>query len=402
VEALVFRKAPAKNLDPFENRIIFRDWSHLRNFDEWARLLDDPALAALVSLLEIYGRYAFDIEEVKAADVRRSCADWIGHVIGGKPSPEAGSEDGDVSWEGLEKYFRGQRGRERHYVSRTLNEFRGLIWDFVRELSSSVAEDRGAHGEIRDRLRSLEESVRTQPLSEVRNHVMGAVRHIGRIMEERELRQVKQMHQLGAKLREMRAELVSVRTQMAMDPLTEVFNRASLDAQMEKVVQLNQFSGTGACLFIVDTDNFKSVNDRLGHKAGDAALKMLAGCCVRSFPRESDFIARYGGDEFVVMVEETGTDIARLMGKRLLDMIASIPTQSKDERVFVTASLGIALLEPTDTATTWFERADRALREAKSLGKNHLVLAPRSDEDLTADPTPEIYEPHTAKAGSAS
>jgi diguanylate cyclase len=382
VEARVFRKAHKTTPEAFENRIIFRDWSHLKSFDEWVRVLDDPALAALVTLLETYGRYAFDTDDVRADIVRRSCTDWIAHVIGEKPPPEKGDGNGGVRWDGLGEFFKGQRRHEGHYVSRTLSEFRSLIWDFVRELSATVSEDRHSHTEIRERLRRLEESVRTQPLQEVRTQVLDAVHHVGRVMEERERKQIRQMHQLGSKLREMRAELVSVKTRMAIDPLTEVFNRSSFDAQLEKMVQLHQFSGTGACLFIVDADDFKSVNDRFGHKAGDDALKVMANCCVRSFPRDSDFIARYGGDEFVVIVEETAPKVAGLMGKRLLDMIAATPIRWGDERISITASLGMAFLEPSDSSATWFERADRTLREAKSLGKNHLILAPVAGDEI--------------------
>jgi len=362
-----------KRKEAFETRVIFRDWSRLKTPDEF----DDPLLGSLILILRNFGRYSFDTEEVREKDVRQLTEEWISHLATGDPAP--GSNDngsGLTQWNALCSFYEQHRKGEQAYVVSTLKGFRSLVWDFIQEITHSINDDRSSNTGIRDDLHSLEKSVETGNLDEVRRRVLGTVRSIRHSIAEREKKQVEQMMELGRKLREMRSELIDVRNKMATDPLTGVFNRHSLDEQLSRIVQFSTFSGTRPCMFVLDLDDFKQVNDQYGHQAGDAALKLVARSCVRSFPRDADYIARFGGDEFVIIVEECPSKVCEMMGGRLIEMIKSSHLSWKDEWIELSASVGVSIFEPSDTPESWFNRGDSALLEAKKKGKNNLLMAP--------------------------
>ena len=365
-----------KRREAFETRVIFRDWSRLRSPEE----CDDPLLGSLILMLRHFGRYAFDTEETRREDVRRATEEWISHVAEGAPAPGSHSAgDSSIHWDEICDYFEHQRKTERTYVVSTLKGFRSLVWDFIQEINRSLNDDRSSSSGIRGHLHSLESSVESGNLVQIRHQILQTVRTIRESIAEREKKQVEQMMELGRRLREMRAELVDVRNKMATDPLTGLYNRHSLDEQLDRVVQYSNFSGTSPCLFIVDADDFKTINDQFGHQAGDAALKLYARACIRSFPRDSDYIARFGGDEFSILVDECQQNVCEMMGRRLLEMIGSSVLNWKGAEVELSASAGAAIFQASETAESWFNRADQALLEAKRMGKNNLVIAPGAE-----------------------
>lgn len=366
--------------DHLDHRIIFRDWSHLRSPED----LEDPVLGTLAGLLLTFGEHAFDTENVKASAVKTACEQWIRHLLENEPSPPGSETNGTqgVQWKGLSRYFRIQRREEQAFVEESMSGFRTLVWDFLREMTQSIARDKDSNDGIRQHLGSLEHSVRSGSVADLRREVLEAVRSIRQDIVERERHQEAQVRQLGGRLRKMRAELVEVRNRMALDPLTQVHNRQAFDEQIERIVQFSQLSGSSACLYVVDADEFKQVNDALGHQAGDVAIKTLANCCVRCFPREADFIARYGGDEFAVIVEEAPLKICEMMAGRLIQTAREAQVEWRGEQIPISVSVGVAVLAADESAEHWFDRADQALRRAKASGKGQLVV----DGDTSEEP----------------
>ncbi len=370
----MFRRTTSRS-EPFENRVLFRDWKRELDRDELAELSPEPAISLLVSILHCFGRYSFDVEQRRASELRAEVGDWIAHLLNGDPAPSGkAATNGGRDWRGTAQFFRDHRKQEQRYVTRSMDGLRDLIWDFIARIGTTVSAERGSNTEIRQRLNRLREAVEVQSLEELRQEVLQTAQFIGTALQEREKRQMAQLRQLGARLREMRAELAEVRRRLATDSLTRVYNRHALEEHLNRVAQLSQFSGQTPYLFIVDADQFKEINDRFGHQVGDRVLRKIADCCVRTFPRESDFIARYGGDEFVVVVDECGVEVAALMAQRLMDWVRNLQEVVDGETVVVTVSVGAAMLQPGDTVDQWFRRADEALRVAKVEGRDRWVV----------------------------
>ncbi len=159
------------------------------------------------------------------------------------------------------------------------------------------------------------------------------------------------------------------------DPMTGLYNfRHFLETLRFEVERAKRYEESLSCIMI-DIDNFKSINDRYGHQIGDEVLKELARSIVISV-RASDIPARYGGDEFIILLPKTSKTLAMRLAKRLMDLFSDKPIRipHDDLVVKVTLSIGIAAV-PEDTLDVdeLVKKADNALYEAKNRGKNRIV-----------------------------
>lgn len=163
------------------------------------------------------------------------------------------------------------------------------------------------------------------------------------------------------------------------DSLTDLPNRVLFADRLELALARTARDDTRVAVLFLDLDGFKEINDTFGHAAGDELLQNVArrllGCL-----RPNDTLARYGGDEFVVLVEKVdSTDAAVLVAKRILDAL-SHPVRVSDQQLYVKTSIGIALAGAQPGANTdVLRRADMAMYEAKSSGGSRYVIAPMSD-----------------------
>lgn len=152
------------------------------------------------------------------------------------------------------------------------------------------------------------------------------------------------------------------------DALTGLANRRALEARMPDIC--NAQPGR-VSLLMVDIDHFKEINDRLGHGAGDRALRIVAEQ-LQAALRPGDFLARYGGEEFVAILE-AGSEEAMLVAERLRERLERTRFRSQDQPVRVTLSCGVATVQAGDTPGSVFDRADRALYQAKRAGRNRCM-----------------------------
>lgn len=160
------------------------------------------------------------------------------------------------------------------------------------------------------------------------------------------------------------------------DDLTGLLSRRRFQQELERELARARRYGTHGSLLFVDFDNFKAVNDSLGHWVGDQMLVRLAGL-LREQLRETDIPARLGGDEFAVLMPQTGAEEAEVVARRILKALREHRTVVGEQAVGVTASIGIAVYpEHGTTAEELLTRADHAVYEAKKTGDRHCVYAP--------------------------
>ena len=160
---------------------------------------------------------------------------------------------------------------------------------------------------------------------------------------------------------------------LQVDTLTQLHNRSALDERLALEYKRWMRYQSPLCLAMVDVDHFKSINDQFGHLAGDKALKVIARA-LGSALRDTDFVARFGGEEFVVLLPGINENAIQLPLEKLRSVIKSIPFRFKDERISISISIGATLFRTGDRITDAFERADKALYEAKNAGRDRLVI----------------------------
>ena len=180
---------------------------------------------------------------------------------------------------------------------------------------------------------------------------------------------------LTQRVEELEGELRRLSNEVHTDQLTQVANRRGLINAFGIEQAKAEREESRIALALLDIDNFKKLNDSLGHHAGDIALKSLAERAQASL-RPGDMVARYGGEEFVLMLPDTPLDEAQQVLVRLQRSLSAALFQHDGKDVFVTFSAGVTLYRPGETLEAALDRADVALYEAKHTGKNRACVAP--------------------------
>jgi diguanylate cyclase (GGDEF)-like protein len=188
-------------------------------------------------------------------------------------------------------------------------------------------------------------------------------------------------HEVAVRTAELAAnqtELVKANQQLAelatRDPLTGVFNRRQFIANAESELQRTRRTGSPFTLLLMDADHFKSINDRFGHMAGDEVLKSLV-LQIAGQLRRNDLLARYGGEELVVLLVDTTLEEGLVMAERLRDHVEASLVLFDGANIRVTVSIGAAEASREEGLDELLMRADTALYEAKSQGRNRVVAA---------------------------
>ena len=173
----------------------------------------------------------------------------------------------------------------------------------------------------------------------------------------------------------------------ATDPLTGALNRRSFAEQAQAELSRAERHGRLTAVLMVDADRFKSINDRYGHAGGDAVLQTFV-TRVKAALRPSDLLGRLGGEEFAIMLAETGSDGARTVAERIRNLVESLAIASDGHTIRFTVSIGSAIFGVgPDAFKDGLDRADAALYRAKDEGRNRVIAA---DPPHHAPPPPTL------------
>ncbi|WP_426203635.1 diguanylate cyclase [Pseudomonas sp. TWP3-1] len=252
--------------------------------------------------------------------------------------------------------------------------------------NSSAA--REMESQIREQVDGLQTSVQDaadlEDLKQVlENHLEGLLGTMDQHQKQRDAREQEvagRLKSLAERVAHMEQEALGYREhleeqrQKAMiDPLTGLPNRAAWSERLEHEISQWQQHGNTLSLAMLDLDHFKRINDNYGHLAGDKVLKIIA-TVLRKRLRGSDFIARFGGEEFVLLLPATPPTIGAKLLETLRAAIEACPFHFKGERVTITISMGLASFKPGEHSDLVLKRADQALYRAKNAGRNRVEL----------------------------
>lgn len=270
----------------------------------------------------------------------------------------------------------------------TLNSQLAYVQGFLEDSRSDELQAREAHRTLDDvvrrDVRNIHRTVKdSEDLGLLKQNVTRQLASIMRSMEhfrlhehERENRLNQRYDDLLKKVDQMELETSKARARMQeeqlrarTDPLTGLPNRIDYEHHLQAEMQRWQRYQACFSMAVGDIDFFKRINDQLGHLAGDRVLRLVAKV-LRHNLRSTDFIARFGGEEFVILFPSTSADEALQATEKLRLAIAGSPFNFKGKRVEVTLSFGIAEVCAGDDLESLFTRADKALYRAKEQGRN--------------------------------
>jgi diguanylate cyclase len=212
-------------------------------------------------------------------------------------------------------------------------------------------------------------------------HILEDIMHDTRIIQDSALRSHKELvdarkqaDEAEARIQQLERELAEVSEMVHEDQLTGVLNRRGMDETFAKELHRSDRSKSPLCVALLDIDNFKKLNDTLGHQAGDKALIHLAQV-IKECLRPADTVARYGGEEFVIILPDTPLQDGVEAVERLQRELTKKFFLNNNERILVTFSAGVALRNHEEDQEDLVGRADKAMYIAKKTGKNRVVAA---------------------------
>lgn len=170
------------------------------------------------------------------------------------------------------------------------------------------------------------------------------------------------------------------------DPLTGMLNRRGFLELSRLVVSIAERSARSFSIIMIDLDHFKRVNDKFGHAMGDRVLQEIASILLRGV-RDQDILARWGGEEVIILLPDTGVNGANALGEKIRTSVEELETWHDETRICVTLSLGISQYHRGEPLTDTIQRADNALYRAKSSGRNRVEYLAFMDITIgTGDP----------------
>ena len=255
------------------------------------------------------------------------------------------------------------------------DEMKQMLAAFIERLSQMTEHSSSYQGTIENCARRLEQASSLSDITPVLQEAIQATRSmsVDTLQMRDELREMRERTQRAdAALSKMQEELDRVSSQARHDPLTGALNRKGMEESIEREIARARRQDTPLCVSLLDIDNFKRLNDTLGHDTGDAALIHLAEVARRSI-RPQDSLARYGGEEFLVVLPDTSLEAAIEVMKRLQRELTTQYFMRDNEKVLITFSAGVAQVGPEEESADAVKRADQAMYLAKRSGKNRVV-----------------------------
>lgn len=210
-----------------------------------------------------------------------------------------------------------------------------------------------------------------------------------RAISQRLFEGIRLQHANASLAAQLRMALHKVEIDAATDALTGHWNRRALDEVLKQQLERRASSGSPFSILMLDIDYFKSINDEFGHMVGDDVLRAFAQR-LREFLRAGDFCARFGGEEFVVILPDTPLATAMDIGERIRKGMAQAPLLTKP-RVQATVSIGVAAMEQEQSIDELFASADAAVYLAKNEGRNQVrshLLVPVQVDDMQSSAFP--------------
>ncbi len=327
--------------------------------------------ATLLFIIDIMNKHLIEFDNHPVRKTRDILDEFAKELIA--PPGEGGRER--ILFK-LRHFISNYRIDECAYFQRTFEDFRAIIWDFVDQLAEDMGQEEKEDFEIRTNLDNLKEAVESNSINALKDQSRKFIDCYMEKQFKRDSRRNSRMKSIRKNLNVVKKQLVKANDSLRVDHLTQALNRKSFDESCEQHRKLFNVSHQPISLMLLDIDYFKRINDTYGHPVGDFVLKELVQSLKAVFTRESEEVARIGGEEFAIILPDFKMEHALVKAEELLMRIRGEAYVHEGREIRFTVSIGIAELCVGEPAESWVKRADLALYNSKNTGRNRVTKAP--------------------------
>jgi diguanylate cyclase (GGDEF)-like protein len=343
-----------------------------------ASSLAEGAIDTLGSVIRTFGDLSFPLAEGNdTSSFQDDCAAIARHVENGAGVPQIGIAEipGQRSWSNVRRFFADRRQAEKLFVTERLKDFRGVVEDLVGGLRQIGQRDQDTEYTIRKSLDDMEKAANSADLPHIRAVLGETIRSVSETFAKQKLEYEQQILDLNERMSGLRQDLVATREEMKRDPLTQAYNRGAFDTAIMQSINLNFLLRQPVTVMLIDIDHFKTINDSYGHSAGDEVLGSIGQALERAFIRKGDLVARFGGDEFAVILNDTSEKHAAPLIDRFVKSLEDIRVPYAAPDVRVSCSGGYTEIVNGDNVKSILKRVDESLYAAKKAGRNRIEYA---------------------------
>ena len=338
----------------------------------------DGAIDTLSNVITVMGKESFPLEnDIDPTIFPEMCVEFAAHIENGAAVPSCGIEaslDGTREWAHVRRFFADRRKAEASFVTERIQDYRGVVEDLVTGLKNIGDRDQDTEASVKRSLNRIEDAVGTGVLPEIRKTLSMTIKQVTETFEEQRKAYEQELEELNNRMSSLRQDLVAAREEMKRDALTDAYNRGAFDSAITQSLNMHFILNQPVTLIMIDIDKFKEINDTYGHAAGDEVLRGIGEALARSFIRKSDLVARYGGDEFAVILNDTSAANCKNLLDRFLKAVGDVQVPYANEDTRVSCSVGYTEIHTEDTVESAVQRADKALYSAKKAGRDRAAF----------------------------
>lgn len=327
--------------------------------------------ATLLYIIDVYSKHLVDIENHPVRKVRENFDEFARELV----DPKSKADPEKMLFR-LRQFFSGYRVDEYTYVRKTFEDFKGILWDFVEQLADDSRFQDVADKDVHSSMKELKEAVESESIDILRAKSREFIDSYVEYTSKRDERRTKRMSNIKKNLDSVKKKLIEADRSMRTDHLTGALNRKSFDENVKQQVSLFEVAKADVTLCILDIDFFKKINDTYGHDVGDFILKECVRLLNESFgSADTDFVARIGGEEFAVILQDHSVAKAVARAEAAFIRIRNEVFVHDNNKIRFTISMGLAQLQSGESADQWIKRADAALYTSKNSGRNKWTVA---------------------------
>ena len=332
-----------------------------KHIDGWSAALPDPSLSAYRALLAAVGKFSQRAVPALGAGLEKKLSDLDSLLERVTPKAPFTEIFAGVQEKALAEFSRwSDQAFQRHKSDE--RDLRAIIEAMAKAVESIAFRDERYALEVGDLTERLRKITSLNDLPLIKRAIVDSANSLTICVERMAETSKESLSRLSAQVEDYRSRLDKSEELATIDPLTGLANRRRFEGLLDAKIR----SGASMCLILIDLNDFKKVNDRLGHLAGDDVLKNFAGKLQRQFP-SADLVARWGGDEFAVIISsnlnDTEARVARIRRSPIGE--CKITSGSQVITVSVDASIGVVEWNGSEKSAELVARADASMYKGK-------------------------------------